>query len=339
MRLDIGTIWVHDTGMSPQDQPVRLVKLLMPADVVRQMDQAILAADGAYQGRADFITEAVRDRISEEAALRSAAIEREAAGQMARRPSLSATDFVSFGAWIELEPPAAIASPTDVVSFGLHNRDLPTIWAFDLLAQAAAEARGQVSWADFVAQVGKKSVGVGEWLRMRDLARERGIQASTGFPRPGPKQVQSVERFITTMVGSLRRTDGPLFDLALVVAANGEGSLLPSEPGLAAVGAMLQGGLGYDLPQPEPAFRSWWQHLATWAPAERDVWLRVIRLVADAPNREDLVAGFPEWPGSTAHTNTAGFVSRSREWGLIEPELIDGRYRLTALGELVAEEE
>ena len=326
--------------MSPTDQPLRLVKILMPADVVRQMDRAILSADGAYQGRADFIIDSVRDRVAEEAALRSAAVKRDAqAGKATRRSSLGSVDFVIFGAWIELKPPSASASPTANVSFGLHNRDLPTLWAFDLLAQRAAEAGGLVSWADFVGLVGKNSGDVGEWLRLRDLVRERGIQTGTAFPKPGQKQVQSVERFIATMVGSLRRGDGPLFDLGLAVPADVEGFLLPSESGLAALAAMVEGRLGTDLPQPETAFRPWWRHLATWAPAEHAAWMRVLRAVADAPNREGLVARFPEWPGSTADTNTTGFISRSREWGLVEPELIDGRYRLTALGEAVAEEE
>ena len=40
-----------------------------------------------------------------------------------------------------------------------------------------------------------------------------------------------------------------------------------------------------------------------------------------------------------AETNCTGYVSRSREWGLVEPELVDGRYRLTQLGSTVAAEE
>jgi hypothetical protein len=313
----------------------------MPADVVRQMDQTILAADGAYQGRADFVTEAVRDRVAEEAALRSQAIQRADAAadaKMPRRPTATTSDFVVFGSWLQLKAHTAPAKPTDTVSFGLHNRDLPTLWAFDLLGKATTEADGPVSWAEFVGVVGRNSVGVGEWLRLRDLSRERGIQSGTGFPKPGQKQAQSVERFLATMVGSLRRGDGPIFDFGLGVPAD-DAALVPSEAGVALMTALVTAGLGTDLPQPATAFRSWWEHLATWAPAERSTWRRVLGVLSDGPNREQLVAHFPEWTGSTADTNTTGFVSRSREWGLVEPELIDGRYRLTALGEAVAEEE
>ena len=324
--------------MSPKEEPLRLVKLLMPTDVVRQMDQAILAASGAYQGRADFVIEAVRDRIAEEVALRAAAIETDVA-RGRKRPEDVDADFLKLGVWIGRKPIAASVPPTDKVSFGLHNRDLPTLWAFDVLAQTVSETRENLSWADFVAMLGRKSIAVGEWLRLRDLSRGRGLQAGTGFPRPGQKQIQSVERFISTMVGSLRRADGPLFDLGLVVPSGASDSIMPAEAAINSFAAMIEGGLGADLPQPEPAFRPWWQHLDSWAPAEHRTWLRVLRVVSNAPNRESLVASFPEWAGSTADTNTTGFVSRSREWGLIEPELIDGRYRLTALGEAVAGEE
>jgi hypothetical protein len=34
-----------------------------------------------------------------------------------------------------------------------------------------------------------------------------------------------------------------------------------------------------------------------------------------------------------------GFVSRSREWGLVQPRLLDGRYLLTALGVALIEQE
>lgn len=327
--------------MSPRDQPLRLVKLLMPADVVRQMDHTILAAGGAYQGRGDFITDAVRDRIAEEMAMRSAAVTRDfdtAGGKSAARAEVAGPDLVAFGTWIETKPPTVAGSPTSAISFGLHNRDLPTLWAFDQLVEATSKAQQPVSWADFVASVGRASTNVGEWLRIRDLSRERGISVGTGFPKPGAKQSQSVDRFIGAMVGSLRRGDGPLFDLGLAVGLTDQ-ALAPTEAGVDVLRRMTELGLAVELPQPEGALRAWWGHLAMWAPAEHSAWLRVLQAVAQAPTREDLIARFVEdWPGSTADTNIAGFVSRSREWGLIEPELIDSRYRLTALGEAVAGE-
>lgn len=324
--------------MTQADQPLRLVKILMPADAVRQMDQTILAADGAYQGRADFITEAVRDRVAEEAAMRSASVIRDARHRkIIPGADAALPNFVAFASWAERVPLTAPGRPSAATSFGLHNRDLPTLWAFDQLARAAVDREGPVTWAEFIAQIGRLSVTVGEWFRLRDLARGRGIQVGTGFPKPGAKQAQSVDRFIGAMVGSLRRGDGPLFDLSLAVPA--DQTLLPTTAGIEALKAMAAGGLGTELPQPEPAFRAWWTHLLAWAPAERAAWHAIVRAVATAPTREALVATFPEWPGSTADTNTTGFISRSREWGLVEPELIDSRYRLTALGELIAAEE
>src|SRR5690242_8177536 len=44
----------------------RLVKLYLPVETVRRMDAAILRCSGAYLDRAEFVTEAVLDRLAEE---------------------------------------------------------------------------------------------------------------------------------------------------------------------------------------------------------------------------------------------------------------------------------
>jgi len=46
----------------------------------------------------------------------------------------------------------------------------------------------------------------------------------------------------------------------------------------------------------------------------------------------------PRVAHTTAETNCMGFVSRSREWGLVLPRLLDGRYLLTTLGVALVEQ-
>lgn len=60
--------------------------------------------------------------------------------------------------------------------------------------------------------------------------------------------------------------------------------------------------------------------------AEQQAWAKILRELGTGPTRAELVSRFP---GSKDETNCMGFVSRSREWGLLEPRLVNGRYLLT----------
>src|SRR5687767_6730545 len=55
--------------MTNQPRNTRLVKLILDADLVREMDKRILSSEGAYQDRNEYVTEAIRDRLAEESAL------------------------------------------------------------------------------------------------------------------------------------------------------------------------------------------------------------------------------------------------------------------------------
>jgi len=339
----------------------RLVKLILPADIVRQMDRAILASGGAYQDRNEYVAEAIRDRLAEEAALITQpplVRASEPAAPPARKtaePTTATVDesprvafvtltepeldrSVELGRWRVGEPTTVDSRPTDAVNFGLHNRDLPTLWALDRLAVLAVEHRGPVPWDAFVGWIRDEGLHVGGLLRQRDLFRPSGLRAGIGFPKPGPKREASIDRFVAAAVGSNRRADGPFFILALAASTDGNGHIAPTAPALRVLSDMIDGGLGVSLPQPPATFERWWAYLRELAPREHAAWLKVLRVVRDEPTREELTTHFPEWRGNTATTNTVGFISRSREWGLMEPELIEDRYRLTDLGATVARE-
>jgi hypothetical protein len=342
-----------------------MVKVLLEADLVRHMDRRILASAGAYQDRSEFIAEAIRDRLTEEAALveqvepadrvAPASDSSSVAREKQPKPKRVAEEPVRFMA---LEPPdlddsaemghwrrsghipSTQVGPTDTVNFGLHNRDLPTLWALDRLALMAGETGEPVEWERFTNRLRGEGSHLGALLRHRDLAAPVSLGAGIGFPKPGAKQQASVERFIAAAVGNNRRADGPFFALALAAFADPDRTrIIPSEPGLAVLHDMLERGLGPTLPQPPAAFECWWRYIARLAPAEHAAWRKLLRVVADEPTRDELITRFPEWPGHVATTNTVGFIARSREWGLMAPELIEQRYHLTELGQVVAREE
>lgn len=325
--------------MARQTQPLRLVKLLLPVNLVREMDAAIVQAAGAYQDRNEFVTEAIRDRIVEDKApqaeSRPAKPARSVAATLASptaiaQPALNAS--FTLGGWLQRHPATVPAHRSDAISFGLHNRDLTTLWALDRLALLAVEFGGPVPWDQLVSRVRREGAEVGSLLRQRDLEKPSGQRAGIGFPKPGPKGGASLDRFVSAAVGSYRRADGPFFDLALAGSAAPQDTILPTDAGLAVLEELIAAGLGASLPQPGEALEIWWRHLREMAPAEYRAWHKLLRVLRDQPTREELVLAFPEWHGNTASTNTIGLISRSREWGLIEPDLIDQRYRLTELG-------
>lgn len=343
------------------ERSTRLIKLLLPTDLVRKMDAAILTSQGGYQDRNEFVGEAITDRLTEEAALhadpRTTTAEEKwadkAIGYVATqgppapvpRPGMPAIDpsrdgQLYLGQWRARDRGERCTVParrSDDVSFGLHNRDFPTLWALDVLANMAGQ--GAVGWNQFTAMARRDGAVVGERLRLHDLAYGTAISVGIGFPKPGAKREASLDRFVNAMIGSARRADGPMFTLALIGFADAEReTVAPTDAGVTALGDMLEGGLGTNLPQPQPVFERWWQHVTEWAPTERAAWLKVLHVISEAPSRNELLTRFPEWPGHIATTNTVGFIARSREWGLMQPELLNGRYQLTDLGEAVARE-
>jgi len=224
-------------------------------------------------------------------------------------------------------------------NFGLHNRDLPTLWALDQLASQVADLGEPVPWKDFIRFLHAQAQMAGEWLRERDRAQPHTLRAATGFPKPGPKASLSEDRFVMANVAHRASSrEGPFQVLGLAGFVDGE-RIAPTEQGLRLLGRLLDAGLCEEVPHAPEVFHRWWSYLEEAAPGERTAWAGVLRELRTGPTRIELISRFPEWPGTTAETNCMGFVSRSREWGLVQPKLLDGRYLLTALGVALIEQE
>ncbi len=245
----------------------------------------------------------------------------------------------SWGRWRGEAVPAAPDRQGKGSNFGLHNRDLPTLWALDQLASRVADLGEPVPWKDFIRFLQTQAQIAGEWLREQDRARPHTLRAATGFPKPGPKASLSEDRFVMANVAHRASSrEGPFQVLGLAGFLNAD-RIAPTEQGLRLLGRLLDAGLCDELPHAPEVFWSWWAYLEEAAPGERTAWGRVLRELRTGPTRVELISRFPEWPGTTAETNCMGFVSRSREWGLVQPKLLDGRYLLTALGVALIEQE
>jgi hypothetical protein len=335
----------HENAPAP-----RLVKLRLPADLVRRMDETILRSRGSFLDRNEFVAEALWDRLNEEKALADTASTTAAAPQleMARAGAADRGTAADVSGW----PFDGLADRLDVKTapscsdggtiFGLHNRDLPSLYATALLVGLVRDAHAPVPWRTFTASLKAAAAAAGDRLRRQDAETRPALKSATGFPKRGDRASASADRFVGVSVGTSGGSGptGPAFLLNLIGAYGDQTAVAPTEAGVLVLGELLAAGLTDRLPQPEAAARTWWTHLRKHAPDEAAAWTAVLARAATAPGRADLVAHFHErWPGSVADTNVMGYIARGREWGLVAPDMPEGRYHLTPTGEdLVAQE-
>lgn len=316
---------------------VRLVKLLLPTDLIRAMDRAILASVGGYGDRHEFVAEAIRDRLVSDRA--TALGFADLSSDVPASPVEAATDHalpalpLSPSALPRLHAEALpAATVTGGVLFGLHNRDLPSLVSLAVLCEMCVGEEGAVLWRDFTANVRVRARVLGEALRQRDAGRLPGtMKTATGFPRPGVKERDSEERFVAASVGAANGT-GPLFLLGLAKFGDA-GRVRPTREGYELLLQLAKAGIGEGMPHSRPALILWRDHILAFAPEESAMWTHVLRLIARRPTRDELVDSLDGTSRSVAETNVMGWVSRWREWGAVQPELVDRRYRLTDVGE------
>lgn len=312
---------------------VRVLKTLMPVSLVREMDQLILALGGVYSGRDEFVVEALRDRIAEE----KARLAGEESPTLVVLPTALEREAPPFASWSDTKVPTLPATTTDERLYGLHNRDYPTLWSVDRLARSVAEAGEPIDWKEFVTRTVEEVWSLAANLARADTERRRGeIKAALGFPANADKRTGAESRFVEHMMGVIReRPRGPFFVYALVGVINGASGVrvAPTDAALELLIALGRAGITPRPPHPDAAWSAFAKHLRTSARNDFATWMRVLRVAVERPTRDEVQRAFAEeWPGSAAETNVYGYISRGREWGLMEPQLIEGRYKLTPRG-------
>lgn len=333
---------------------LRLVKIWLPAQLVREMDESILATGGAYDGRDDFIREAVADRIADER-MRPAGgpaplvllPRRDVRGlEKIPRPerAIEHPSSALLGEVAGRLPERVSTLPAHRVGrtlYGLHNRDYPTLWAALSLLKMAGEKSEQLRWREFLAAILDAAWKVGAHLAKLDTERgSEELKTAIGFPTNPDKRQSSEARFVEHMLGVADREGGPrgpLFALQLAGTKQADMDFLvaPTEEARLVLPRLISAGFAASVapPHPEAAWRVFRDHLRMSLAEDYFAWIRVLRPLAERPTRDELVRHFTdEWPGAAAATNVAGYVSRGREWGLVESKLIEARYALTELG-------
>ena len=328
----------------------RLVKTWLPPALVREMDQAILGSGGAYDGRDDFIREAIADRVAEERmrpvtgpapVILLPTVDKQPleTGRITKK-GRTTPDQELFGPVPALDAPMLSSQSMTGTLYGLHNRDYPTLWAALSLIEMAAMERKPISWSKFTTAILDAAWKIGTQLARLD--QERGSQemkAAVGFPLNREKRQSSEARFLMHMVGTASgdaAPSGPLFAMQLAGlerSMTGELTVAPTEKGISLCRSLVSSGLGARPPHPETAWEAFGDHLNACLPDDYAAWIRVLQILAGEPTRDVIVGRFSkEWPGAAAATNVAGYVSRGREWGLVEHRMMGDRYALTERG-------
>lgn len=329
----------------------------MALGLIRDLDRALVAGAGGYTTRAEFIEDAVRDRLLELEFEPAPPEPSDPTGPSAlpdRRPALNVvqpTDGV-------LDAPTALqlddtvlAAPTpgfaldgeaiaqDIPLLGLHNRDFASLWALHELAAITKETAEPL--ASTLDRVTDRAWEFSARLRPFDIGAE--LKLTSLFPTNRAKAQSASGQFRAFAIGTVRQTegqlyaDGPLFVWRAVQAreANGVIEIGLTDPGWKLLASV--DGISLRLPHAFDLTKRFLDYLATHAPADLACFVLGLYGAGERMQRGQLIEAYrttyPTWTDTQASTNAAGYVARGREWGLIEAKLVDRRYRLTADGE------
>jgi hypothetical protein len=349
----------------------RIVKIPLPVALIRQIDEAIVSGLGGYSTRTEFFREAAEGLLIElryEPAPAEPIVRREAlpvrspstrasgddgnatvrlaveTDDADRRVDVTPIEDLSATALhlaAEGEPLAdGEAEVDDEPLFGMHNRDFPSLWVAFRLAERAAS--GPVPYELFVQRATEEAWDYAEALR--GVAEAGGQKLTALFPTNRAKPQSAADAFKAFAVGSVMdgnhrslRAEGPLFSWRVCQAKR-------SPTGDLLIGVTSDGwrllrsldGVSLQLPHAPALARTFLEHLRRHAPGDWWGFRAVVAAVADQPNRLELVETFqrerPDWGANVAATNAQGYVARAREWGLVQPKQIGGRYALTEFG-------
>jgi hypothetical protein len=379
---------MSDLPETPTD--VRLARVLLPAGLLRDVDELVLSGRGGYSSRQEFLLEAVQNHVLE---VRHGAGEpdrplvdgdidhgradasraasgsgnghsREVFDTLSEREKTESPFPTAVTNGVSIEPigeigETALRAPVrgavvenGIARFkkepliGLHNRDYPSIWAARLLAEMTDTA--PMPAPEFLEEATKQAWRYAHSLL--DLERRTSVKLTALFPTNTSKPQSAEEGFRTFGIGTIARkpaadggfeTSGPLFSwqICQLVKPNGTIHVGLTEAGWELVEAL--DGLTLAWPHEREYAECFFEHLRRHASWDWEGFEQVIAAVAESPTRTELVAHFqrwqPEWSDTVANTTSSGFVARAREWGLIEPKLVDRRYVLTEFGEETCE--
>lgn len=342
------------------DQGRRIMRIPLPVSLIREMDAVIIDGVGGYSTRAEFIVDAIHERILEltieevEDAGPPPAPRRGTPGKprspdtMASQPpsdpgtlaTMGMTELAPREAGFSLSPADDLSRPESEALFGLHNRDYPSLWALSRLAEMANEEPIPVT--DYQSRVLQEAWDFGK--RLLAIEKSTGSKCTALFPTNPDKRQSAEARFGMFAIGTFRIsadntiiTSGPLFEWRTVGLS---GSIDRPRISLTPSGWQLLAGLtGLSVGEPHPTASAvaFLTHLHEHAPSDKRGFTEILRAIGpDGATRQNVLkyaaTQWPDWTKNMVSTNAAGYIARAREWGLVEPKQSKSRYHLTPFG-------
>jgi hypothetical protein len=329
----------------------RLVKVVLPANIVDGMDELLARQVGGLQSRSEFIREALDSYITElrfhdstdgvpygvHAGLRAVAAP-------AAERAIDAPQAQPLGVLEPSRRPVLLLDGEGVVNNAplfFHNRDYASLWA--ALALAEISDTRLLSLDAAIREITKRAWKFGDLLQTLPPAE---LKPTVLFPTNRDKHDASEAAFRAFALGSCQevgaqlRCEGPLFGWGLWDVKKEGGSVLVgiTKDGWSLLSALH--GLSPQMPHSQQAAQIFLDHLQEHATSDRWGFDAICNLVATSPTREQLLKAFAReasgrnyrWTTHQVANFASGYISRGREWGLITPKQVSGTYALTDFG-------
>ncbi|MCY3634988.1 MAG: ribbon-helix-helix domain-containing protein [bacterium] len=332
----------------------RIVRIPLPTNLIRRIDELIIAGNGGFESRAEFILDAIQERLLEieyppANEPDTPQLETVSLPQPDLRSEISAApDHIPQWEDTSLHLPHtedilihhSKATCVDEPLFGLHNRDYPSLWAAAQIADI-----GVTPYDQAIQELLHRAWSAGETLQLLD--EHYGTKSATLFPTNRKKPQAAERRFQHFAVGIILKDDnhmvtiGPLFQWNIIAADTTSTDVLI---GLTPEGhrllQQLQGLTALEPHEEQFAF-PFLQHLSIHSNSDWAALQQVVQFIKEHNTDRATLTSHMEatfcWKGNQVETNTAGYVARAREWGLLQPKQNKGLYGITDFGNAVLE--
>ena len=246
-------------------------------------------------------------------------------------------------------PPALVTEGEAKVTrgpfIGLHNRDYVSLWAAGRLARYTQD--GLIPFDQFLSRATAAAWVFADSLTGLEQSSGGGTRLTVLLPTNLEKRQAAERGFQHFAIGTIPRgpaveqlrASGPLFAWCVCQLERRAEQIFV---GLTPQGWQLVtslAGISLEMPHSPNFAEKFFSHLAQHASADLWGFQQVVSAIVQGPDREALVQSFSgshaDWTPAMRSSITQGYIARAREWGLVEPRMIDGRYRLTQFGDSV----
>lgn len=334
----------------------RLIKAGVFSDLVDGIDRIIAANVGGLATRSDVINEALDAYITE--VMLDWDARPESRGGTSGTPSngprselAPVTDNAATGALRaprsrgELMPDGqGVVNPAPLF---FHNRDYPSIWAALTIAELTHDRL--LPFDKVLKETTDRAWRFADGLRQLDASE---LKPTVLFPTNREKRDAAEAAFRSFAVGTYTRdggsiaSAGPLFLWGVCQVRNDDGVIVVGITPSGFEFLQKMDGLDARMPHEASYTGAFFAYIRENAPYDLWGFETICRLTHKKPSRGQLLDGFGAaaqrkgftWTAHQVANYVSGYVSRAREWGLLAPKQIAGRYELTALGDAMLAE-